>query len=63
MSLVNTSWLEENLDKVKIIDCSWHMPQTKRIGFDGQISAALSSAANKTRIKLAQFINFLYIFS
>ena len=34
MSLVNTSWLEENLDKVKIIDCSWHMPQTERNGFN-----------------------------
>ena len=34
MSLVNTNWLEENLDKVKIIDCSWHMPQTERNGFD-----------------------------
>lgn len=34
MSLVNTIWLEENLDKVKIIDCSWHMPQTERNGFD-----------------------------
>ena len=34
MSLVNTNWLEKNLDKVKIIDCSWHMPQTKRNGFD-----------------------------
>ncbi|MDB9826939.1 rhodanese-like domain-containing protein [Candidatus Pelagibacter sp.] len=33
MSLVNTIWLEENLDKVKIIDCSWHMPQTERNGF------------------------------
>ena len=33
MSLVNTNWLEENLYKVKIIDCSWHMPQTKRNGF------------------------------
>ena len=32
MSLVNTNWLEKNLDKVKIIDCSWHMPQTKRDG-------------------------------
>ena len=32
MPLVNTDWLEKNLDKVKIIDCSWHMPQTKRIG-------------------------------
>ena len=30
MSLVNTDWLEKNINKVKIIDCSWHMPQTKR---------------------------------
>ena len=34
MSLVNTNWLEKNLDKVKIIDCSWHMPQTNRSGFE-----------------------------
>jgi len=34
MSLVNTGWLEENLHKVKIIDCSWHMPQTERNGFN-----------------------------
>ncbi|MDB3886119.1 rhodanese-like domain-containing protein, partial [Candidatus Pelagibacter sp.] len=34
MSLVNTNWLEKNLGKVKIIDCSWHMPQTKRNGFE-----------------------------
>jgi len=34
MSLVNTNWLEKNLDKVKIIDCSWHMPQTQRNSFD-----------------------------
>ncbi len=33
MSLVETDWLENNKDKVKIIDCSWHMPQTKRNGF------------------------------
>jgi len=33
MSLINTNWLEGNLDKVKIIDCSWHMPQTDRDGF------------------------------
>ena len=30
MSLVETDWLEKNLNTVKIIDCSWHMPQTKR---------------------------------
>ena len=34
MPLVETEWLEKNLDNVKIIDCSWHMPQTKRNGFD-----------------------------
>mgnify|MGYP001405381992 CR=1 FL=1 len=32
MSLVETDWLEKNIDNVKIIDCSWHMPQTKRDG-------------------------------
>ena len=34
MSLVETDWLEKNLSHVKIIDCSWHMPQTKRNGFN-----------------------------
>ena len=34
MSLVKTDWLEKNLNKVKIIDSSWHMPQTKRNGFE-----------------------------
>jgi thiosulfate/3-mercaptopyruvate sulfurtransferase len=33
MSLVETEWLKKNINKVKIIDCSWHMPQTKRDGF------------------------------
>ena len=34
MSLIETSWLEKNLNNIKIIDCSWHMPQTKRVGFE-----------------------------
>ena len=34
MPLVETEWLEKNLTNVKIIDCSWHMPQTKRSGFN-----------------------------
>ena len=34
MSLVTTNWLEYNLSKVKIIDCSWHMPLTNRNGFE-----------------------------
>ncbi len=34
MSLVETDWLEKNISSVKIIDCSWHMPQTKRRGLE-----------------------------
>ena len=30
MSLVETDWLENNLNKVKLIDCSWHLPKTSR---------------------------------
>ena len=33
MSLVETDWLEKNISSVKIIDCSWHMPQANRNGF------------------------------
>ena len=33
MSLVDTDWLENNIEKVKIIDASWHMPLTLRNGF------------------------------
>jgi len=32
MSLVNTEWLEAKIDKVKIIDSSWHLPQANRDG-------------------------------
>ena len=32
MSLVNTDWLEKNINQVKIIDCSWHMPAENRNG-------------------------------
>mgnify|MGYP005996726385 CR=1 FL=1 len=34
MSIVSTDWLEKNFAKVKIIDCSWHMPQTNRNGLE-----------------------------
>ena len=44
MSLVDTNWLESNLSKVKIIDCSWHMPQTQRSGFEEYKSLHIPSA-------------------
>ncbi len=34
MSLASTDWLEKNLNYIKIIDSSWHMPLTKRNGFE-----------------------------
>ena len=33
MSLVNTDWLNKNLNNVKIIDSSWHLPNQKRNAF------------------------------
>ena len=30
--LVSTDWLEKNIDKVKILDASWHLPNTERNG-------------------------------
>ena len=34
MNLVSTDWLQKNLDRVKIIDSSWHMPKTNRSGYN-----------------------------
>ena len=28
--LVSTEWLDKNLDKVKVLDASWHLPNVKR---------------------------------
>ena len=33
MSIVSTNWLDKNLENVKIIDCSWHMPNVDRDPF------------------------------
>ena len=30
MSLVSTKWLFNNRENVKIVDCSWHLPNEKR---------------------------------
>ena len=44
MSLVDTNWLEKNINKVKIIDCSWHMPQAKRDSFEEYIKEHIPNA-------------------
>ncbi len=33
MSLVSTDWLNKNYSKVKVLDASWHMPNTNRNAF------------------------------
>ncbi len=32
--LVSTEWLDENKEKVKILDASWHLPNTNRNSFE-----------------------------
>ena len=32
--LISTDWLEKNIDKVKILDASWHLPNSNRKGLD-----------------------------
>ena len=32
--LVSSEWLNQNLDKVKILDASWHLPNMKRNSFE-----------------------------
>ena len=34
MSLVSTEWLDNNYSDVKIIDSSWHMPNTNRNAYE-----------------------------
>jgi len=44
MSLVNTDWLENNLDKVKIVDCSWHMPNVERNSYEEYLQEHIPEA-------------------
>jgi len=44
MSLIETEWLEKNLNNVKIIDCSWHMPHTERDGYEEYKSQHIPNA-------------------
>ena len=44
MTLINTKWLENNLDKVKIIDCSWHMPNVNRDSYKEYVKEHIKNA-------------------
>ena len=32
--LVTTEWLDKNIEKVKILDASWHLPNANRNSFE-----------------------------
>ena len=34
MSLVSTAWLKKNINEVKILDASWHMPNTNNTTYE-----------------------------
>ena len=44
MSLVSTKWLEKNLSKVRIIDASWHMPNSKRNAYREYLKGHIENA-------------------
>ena len=42
--LVSTDWLEKNLDKVRIFDGSWHLPNTNRNALNEFLSAHIKNS-------------------
>ena len=44
MSLVSTDWVEKNINNIKLIDCSWHMPNEKRDGYKEYLEAHIKNA-------------------
>jgi len=44
MSLVNTNWLEKNLNEVKILDASWHLPNTNRDAYKEFLSEHIQNS-------------------
>ena len=44
MSLVSTDWVEKNINNLKIIDCSWHMPDSKRDGYNEYLESHIENS-------------------
>ena len=44
MSLVSTDWVEKNINNIKLIDCSWHMPNVKRDGYKEYLEEHIENA-------------------
>ncbi len=44
MSIVSTEWLEKNLNKVKLLECSWHMPNVSRNSYNEYLNKHIPGA-------------------
>ena len=44
MSLVETAWVENNLSNIKLIDCSWHLPNASRNPYQEYLNQHLPNA-------------------
>ena len=44
MSLVETDWVENNLSNIKLIDCSWHLPNASRNPYEEYLNQHLPGA-------------------
>ncbi len=44
MSLVSTDWVEKNNKNLKIIDCSWHMPNVYRNGYNEYLQSHIENS-------------------
>ena len=44
MSLVETTWVENNLSNIKLIDCSWHLPNASRNPYKEYLNQHLPNA-------------------
>jgi len=44
MSLVETDWVENNLSNIKLIDCSWHLPNVSRNPYKEYLNQHLPNA-------------------
>ena len=43
--LISTNWLENNINKVRLIDCTWHMPSSKRNAHQEFINSHIKGAS------------------
>ena len=44
MSIVSTDWVEKNNKNLKIIDCSWHMPNVYRNGYNEYLQSHIENS-------------------